>query len=691
MSDVAIQSNNSSKFYRLCKHVNDFGILIPAEVANNPIELQKILDKDPNADWYISLYTYNQDALEYYNKTERRDANGTVVGYGSVAGYTGKVSTNKLVFDFDIKKHTSATLQDIKADVITLLKKLKSEGVKVAQHTIVYFSGNKGFHVEVETTSEFSPEELKIICSNFAHGIKTFDTTIYNVNRIFRLVNTKHKVSGLFKIALNPNDLVKLSIEEIKSLAQKPIPTIVVTPLQDLAFINKYRGVIKPKSIIVSVDETEGIRGLNTIDFKKMPRHMPRCIYALSKGIMVPGERSRVFFRLAAYYRNQGMEKELAHRVLKGIAELNARLYPEADAIDKDEIWMQHIASAYSAHAKPKAGGPGTTEDNELLHKYCAAIKNGPPCILHNKISTESALVQIEEVSDSFGSFAENYDSNRVFTGIDFIDGNVDLTIGTKTLLIAATGVGKTSLALNIMEKANELGQRTVFFSMDMYKNLVYQKIAQKCTNYTKSEIMTFYKGKNTQKIAEIRQAVAKTFNKTTFDFSSTLTMDQMKERVKAVEQKTGEKVKLVVVDYAGRITSDKTDAHANAKYNALKAPEVAADTEAAWIYLCQISRNTGDGSVPLRTKRAAKEAGDWEEMADAVITMWRPFMGYPDLDDVARLYIAKNRLGPEVEGILKWNGAKSDVSDMTFEEQQEYKINREEQEKEILKSKYSR
>jgi len=691
MSHTALQPKSSSKYYRICKHVNDWGTLIPAEIASNPLELQKILDSDTKSDWYISLYTYNQDVIDYYNKTPRYDANDTVVGYGSVAGYAGKVTTNKLIFDFDIKKNTSASLDDIKSDVRSLLRKLKDQGINVSMHTIVYFSGNKGFHVEVDTTGEYTPEELKIICSNFAHGIKTFDTTIYNVNRIFRIVNTKHKVSGLYKIALTPNDLVKLSIEQIKSLATKPQATITVKPLSDIKFLDKYRGNIKPRSVIVNVEETEGIRGLNTIDFKKMPRHMPRCIYALSKGIMIPGERSRVFFRLAAYYRNQGMEKELAHRVLKGIAELNSRLYPEDKIIDKDEIWTQHIASAYSPHAKPKAGGPGTTEDNELLHKYCAAVKNGPPCILHNKISSDSSLVQIEEVSDSFSNFAENYDSNRVFTGIDFIDANVDLTIGTKTLLIAATGVGKTSLALNIMERANELNQRTVFFSMDMYKNLVFQKIAQKCTNYSKHEIMSFYKNKDAAKIAEIRQIVAKTFNKTTFDFSSTLSMDQMKERVQAVEQKTGEKVKLVVVDYAGRITSDKTDAHANAKYNALKAPEVAADTEAAWIYLCQISRNTGDGSVPLRTKRAAKEAGDWEEMADAVITMWRPFMGYPDLDDVARLYIAKNRLGPEVEGILKWNGAKSDVSDMTFEELQIYKIEREEQEKEILKSKYSR
>ena len=72
-----------------------------------------------------------------------------------------------------------------------------------------------------------------------------------------------------------------------------------------------------------------------------MPKNTPRCIYALEHGVMVPGlgERSEIFLRLAAYYRNQGYPKDKAHNALKAVARMNSALYPEAEPMDKVEIY----------------------------------------------------------------------------------------------------------------------------------------------------------------------------------------------------------------------------------------------------------------------------------------------------------------------------------------------------------------
>ena len=237
---------------------------------------------------------------------------------------------------------------------------------------------------------------------------------------------------------------------------------------------------------------------------------------------------------------------------------------------------------------------------------------------------------------------------------------------------------GKTTLCLNIMENANALGQHTMFFSLDMHKNLIYLKLAQKLTNYSQDQVLEIYKTKDRAKIDKIKNAIADKYGKTFFYFSATLTVEEMRDKVLATEEKNNCKIRLVVVDYASRVTSQHNDSYANARYNALKSPEIASDTDAAWIWLNQVSRNSGSGSSPLRSKRVAKDSGDWEESASNVITCWRPFMGKENEDNVMRLFLAKNRMGTEIERPLHWDGARGQVWDMTTQEYQDYKEDRE-------------
>lgn len=661
------------RFVRLNRTVVGSGRLIPLSDLEDRKILNSYLSADPEVDWYTSLFYFGPDAKALF------DANN------SIAGYTGVALTNKLVFDLDCKNN----LDQARLDTIEVLNRLKEEGVNVRESAVVYFSGGKGFHLEIPIDKELTPSELKTICSGIAGDLVSFDTSIYNTTRLFRLANTKHNVTGLYKIAFSPSEFAETGVAAIKELATKPRELeYIATTVTELGFLEKYKKPIEHKkpTLVVVDGDLSGIRGLETMDFTKCPRHVPRCIYALSQGIMVPGERSRILFRLATYYRNQGMPKEVTHRALKGICELNSKLYPEADLISKDEIWTQHIASAYSDNATVRPGGYGSSEDNELLVKYCNAIKSDMPCLLHSKNKT-NMVMKIDDVSNSFETFARHFDDNIVRTGIDFIDENMKMTVGTTTLLVGATGSGKTTVALNMMENANRLGQYTMFFSLDMHKNLIYLKLAQKLTNYSQDEVLSFYKSGDQRRIKEIRAAIAHHYDKTFFDFSSTLTIEEMRDRVLAAEEKSNQKIKLVVVDYASRISGPHSDAYSNARYNALRSVEVANVTDAAWIFINQISRNVGNGMTPLRTKRAAKESGDWEESASNVITMWRPFMGIEGQDDVIRMFMAKNRLGREIERPLLWDGAKATIRDFNEEERILYEEERQTTEQAVLKN----
>lgn len=671
-----------SKYVRLCKTVNTRGELVPIENIENKEKLLHYISSDPQLDWYTSLFTFGEDAKEYFEK------------HGSIKGFSGTALSSKLVFDFDSKN-----LELAQNDTIAILDKLESFGVNILNSVTVYFSGGKGFHVELPISINLTPLEMKSVCGAIAENLTTFDLKIYNTTRLFRIPNTRHQDTGLYKVEISPPDLVELSINEIQNKAKIPsISKFIPKIVENCEFIEKLKS-IKPTHRKVVVDSTEvnGVRGLDLINFDLCPPTMPRCLYALSKGIMVPGrgERNALFLRLAKYYQNQGLDKEACYGALKGIARLNSQLYPESELYSKEEIWNTVVSSTYGENNgwEQRPGAIGTSADNDLVKSYCEALEGctDKKCPLHHKESLKQTTIKIEDVGVSFKNFAENYDKNRVLTGIKFIDKHMNISTGTTTLLVGSCGSGKTSIALNIMRNANLMGQRTMFFSLDMDKNTLYLKLAQNATQYNQKQIFEIYKNKDQTRIVEIRNKISERYGLTFFDFSSTLTLEEMRDRVLRSEEKYGCDVRLVVVDYAGRISGPYSDRYANATYNALKSVEVAKDTNSAWIFLSQISRNVGDGSTPIRTKRAAKESGDWEESASNVITVWRPFMGVEGEDDIMRMYMAKNRMGKELERPLKWDGAKGTIEDMDDLELDEYEITRSEKEQDLLKNKFKR
>lgn len=621
--------------------------------------------KSKEVDYYSNLYWFNADVITYFNNNGK-----------SISGYNGGAYSEKLIFDFDSREDVNKA----KIDTINLLGRLQEIGVDINKSVNIFFSGSKGTHVEVLTNNKFTPEQLKNICSRLAGDLPSFDTSIYSLVRAYRISNTKHNKSGLYKIPVELKTLTSSTIDEIKELAKEPrypVPTLIPTEVD----FNKYAIEVKKVEVIPveSEEDENGIRGLDLIDFTKCPKSMPRCYYILSKGVAVPGERSRVFHILAKYYRNQGYDQRVTHGTLKGIAELNHQLYPEFDKITKEEIFTQHIASAYSLaslkHQKPN--GTGTSSDNELLLKYCKAIKSDCKCSLHNG-KTFSSVVKIGDVSSMYEVFASELDKNIIKTGIQALDNKAQLTIGTTNMIVGAIGSGKTTCVFNILENSNRLDQPSIFFSMDTNRFLVFQNLAKKVTNYTIKQVQEFYKTKNTKKIQEIKEAINQKFGKTYFDFTSSDSLDNMADKIKTIEDKEGKKIKLAIVDYCGKVSSNYSDEFSNARFNATKSSGIADDTGACWVYLSQISRQSGDATTPLKSSRLAKDTSAWEEVSSNIINIWRPFANIPDQDNVMKLYLAKSRGSSTGEFILHWDGAKGNIEELDQSEVDWYKENRE-------------
>lgn len=157
----------------------------------------------------------------------------------SLAGYEGDCYSDFLPIDLD-----SEDLNDAQVKCQNLISLL------VVQYEVnpnclgVFFSGSKGFHIEIPTVlfgNVQASQDLPYIFKEIPKilGINYHDSTIYNRNALWRFPNTKNDKSGLYKIPLSVNQINNLTIDDIKSLAAKPIEGWKPVDYEDWNSINE--------------------------------------------------------------------------------------------------------------------------------------------------------------------------------------------------------------------------------------------------------------------------------------------------------------------------------------------------------------------------------------------------------------------------------------------------------------------
>ncbi len=112
--------------------------------------------------------------------------------------------------------------------------------------------------------------------------------------------------------------------------------------------------------------------------------------------------------------------------------------------------------------------------------------------------------------------------------------------------------------------------------------------------------------------------------------------------------------LRLVLVDYAGRIYADGRSDYERASAVALALKDYALEQDVAVIVAMQLSRAGGDGSVEV-SMDMIRDSGQWEEALDFLVGAWRPgkAQGLTEqeqmlLKQVVRLSLVKNRDGED-------------------------------------------
>jgi len=685
--------DTSQEVIRLTKTLKAKGLLVTESEVKTLIDTQN--------PWFQSLYYYDVDVIEHYKQ------NKTVTGFN-------KVWTNKLVFDLDC-----SNLETSRVNVVKMLDCLKAYGLYKPGAVKVSFSGSKGFHLVVNTDFRFTPKQLKSLClflgtkANFSKAYKfKLDPSIYNPNRIFRITNTLNEKSNLYKVDITEGELYEYSIETILEMAESTQPVIALTSSIEEDKIQVVLKNVPQESEEFPLQET-GDSKPTQCNIEDRP-----CILALQEGDMDEGESNSGLLRLANFYRDNGLTKEECFLKLQNAALARKAKYPNTNPISNAKIRQEVLNSVYR-------GGYTFTCNDSFLRSKCRNCKNiinipeikkevpritelirpsqriqidpkerpKPPSRLPltgfrakidpilkegpvEKPALPAKFRSMKDTAESFEQFAKDVRTRRVETGIVELDKVMNIIPNGLTVINAMAGVGKTTIALNMMLNASKKGLKVLFYCIDMAEDEFYSKIKSKVLEISPDDVYDLYLN-STQEFKSLREegesVIQEAMANVMISYEAFVDAYAIERDIKQILE-SGEKVDVIIIDYLQKLTGCHDYGKGSEQLQYLK--KIIHKYKVPIIGLSQIPRGGGrDESTPIRTAAAAQGGAVYEQNASIVINLWRPLKFVEGKDKAMGYMIAKNRMGQCKEGTLFFDGRISKIETLTDEQRQELEI----------------
>ena len=601
----------------------------------NPASFYSEVVKETETPMYESLYLYKDEHKKQLDEK------------GTLSGISGLVS-NKVVFDFDSKENPSDALLDAKNLTKELKKILPDNAIRC------YFSGGKGYHIEVHfNDGEYvSRPEFESIVASYGNGYKTFDRVVKDDQRIFRLPFSKHEESGLYKIPIKTetfidkdfshNDALSLSKKEHLPQLKQLFDSYISVPIPErfkVVAAAPYSGNNEDH-----VDRDYSDRP----DVSRRPKGLTEAKYALLQGYFEQGERNEACMILAATFKNLGFDADHTYNILKATLRKRAERLG-LDGYDKDELYREIITPVFSSTWK---GGMFTEKDGLLkttIERYN----------LQKSTDSSVGLCNIDDLADIYGDFAKNIEKNTVKLGIPEIDAKVTITTSMFVCLLAPPSAGKTSIAFNILNTLSDIGEKAIFFSMDMAIPQVYQRLIQRHDGKSESQLKDIYKNDKRSEIERFKEILATSYKNVRLCFKSGLTTEMIREIILHEQDMTGIKPKLVVIDYLECIHGPFSDPTANKALIATQLKDIANELGICVFLLVQPAKVSGDPSQELNSYTQIKGSSVLGEAATVVLAMHRPGFSpkCPEMDKFLTINVVKNRMGQLSSTDLGWDG----------------------------------
>lgn len=613
----------SSKYVRVTKGLSDKGKLF------TPEEFEQFLTTKKDHDFYYSTFYYNSEHFKKFQET------------GSVKGITD-VKGDTLYFDFD-----NVDFEKVRQDTKELISRFKNENINGDSYKI-FFSGNKGTHVQLKLDREYNPVQLQHLALNYyGKGLPTLDPRVYNPSRVLRLPYSKHQETGVYKQQMTEGQLNGLSIEMIKSSFSSSctVKPINLTPVK----INESN---LPKEKVKTVTKTPS-------KMTERPKHWLEYKWELlNASNLKAGERDESMMILAATCKGLGYNREITESFLNYFDQR----YSAVTEQDTNEEQVQEKLD--SVFQEGWQGGTYTYKNNPWLKEYCKRIGV--------KVSNgrEDRIIRIGEVSEGFSEYIKNIEQNTIKTGIRVLDEEMPLTVGSNLGILGAPSSGKTAVALGILKHTSKMGNVSVMASLDMHRNRLFEKLLLKESNYSRKELYAAYKS---GKVDSVIEQIKKDYENVWFYDRSSPTIDDIRDYVERVQEETGKKVKLVMIDYFERVGAEKSDDTAASKEVSGKIQDMLNDLDVCVVTLVQPNKMAigGGPDTPILSYNSIKGSSFLAQSFRSIISIWRPFFNPEtrDQDRFMSMAILKNDLGEVNKFDFNWVGKTGAITEMNDED----------------------
>lgn len=591
--------------------------------------------KKNNLPHFISMMKYTHDQYLQWQKTK------------SLGGMTGS-TTNRIWADFDSKDNLTLAFQDGKKFV----ERLYALGFK-PEEVQISFSGNKGIGIIVDTEQTFTIEQVQNFCVGLAKDLKTFDSSMYDHQRIFRLLFTKNEKTGLYKIPISFEDLDK--VEETKESA-KSLDDF------DQELTNSYykkSKVVIPEKLLIAEKKPVEIKTVKLVNSENKPRHWKEYKWQILQGNFEKGERHNALMVLAATCRGLGYDSQTALAMCQTADEKHCQLTKDTPC---EELEDNIIPSIYSPNWK---GGQYSPETNPWLKSYCER--------LGINVETDVDVIKIGDVRTDFVDYMMNIEANTVKTGIDCLDEAMPLTTGMICGVLGAASSGKTALALKMLKNTSANGVLSVFASLDMHRTRLFQKLVMTETQMDRNQLIKAVQNGQSE---EVFAKIQKSYENVYFYDRSAASVPEIRKYIEKVQETTSQKVKFLMVDYFERLGSERSDDTAASKEVGGALQDLCNDLNLCIVVLVQPNKFSlgGGPDSPLLNYSSIKGSSFLYQCFRSIISIWRPFFTpeHKKDDRFLQMAILKNDLGELDLFDFGWSGKKGDIWEISEEEKAE-------------------
>ena len=337
--------------------------------------------------------------------------------------------------------------------------------------------------------------------------------------------------------------------------------------------------------------------------------------------------------------------------------------------IIKDKTLLRRVAEAAGELTAMIQEGTSTGQDIlEAAEQRIYAIRQG---------RAARGLVPISDVIiDVYDRLEELAASENAIpgmsTGLRDLDRAISGLNNSDLILLAARpGMGKTSMALNVLlDAGKKSGKKVAFFSLEMSREqLALRLISSECFVDNKKLVT----GKLSDQDWESVAAAADSLNRSTIyiDDDSSVTVADINAKCRRVED-----LGLIVIDYlqlmqsAGGKSNNRGENRQQVVSDISRSLKIMAkELNVPVLYLSQLSRANESRQDKRPMLSDLRESGAIEQDADIVLFLYRE--GYYNKDtenpNLAECIIAKNRHGETGTVELQWTPEFTTFTDMEW------------------------